>query len=146
MNYFGTFDRSLDEKGRLQLPTKLIGKDNESFTLVKGLDGCMSIYDQEGFQKFMDILNGLDQFDADTRAFLRLTTASICPLKFDSHGRILFSKEILEAYGIEPKGRITIIGALDHFEVWDPAAYMRYSMRNSFQYESLAAKVKRNNG
>ncbi len=143
MKYFGTYDRSLDEKGRLQLPPKLLEKEGDNaFYLLKGFDGCMAIYNQEGFDRYLEKLEGLDFFDDKTRAFIRATTSSIVTLKFDSHGRLFFGKAVLEAYGI--KKDVTIIGCLDHFEVWDPASYARYSLAGSFGFEQFASGVKRN--
>ena len=142
MMYFGTYERNLDEKGRLQLPSRLIGESEETYTLIKALDGCMSIYDSKGFEKFLEKLSNLDTFDPDTLAFVRMTTASISPLKYDPHGRLLFPKELLRAYGIGTK--VTIIGVLDHFEVWDTEAYVRYSLKSSLQYENYARNLKRN--
>lgn len=140
MLYFGTYERNLDDKGRLQLPPKLIGQGNPPYTLVKGFSGCISIYDKDGFDKLLERLSDLDMLDPDTVDFVRLTTESITPLKYDPHGRILFGKDILKAYGINSK--VTIIGVLDHFEVWDTEAYVRYSVSKSFQYEALAKGVK----
>ena len=142
MLYFGTYERNLDEKGRLQLPSRLIGESDETYTVVKGLDGCLSIYDSKGFDKFLERLSGLDTFDPDTLAFVRMTTASVSPLKYDSHGRLLFPREVLRAHGIGSK--VTIIGVLDHFEVWDSEAYVRYSLKSSLQYETIARNLKRN--
>ena len=143
MKYFGTYDRSLDEKGRLQIPPKLLEREGENaFYLLKGFEGCISIFDQKGFDRYLQKLEELDFFDEETRGFIRQTAASIVPLKFDSHGRIQIGKAILDAYGI---GRnVTVIGCLDHFEIWDPTAYASYALRTSLGFDHVRPKAKYN--
>ena len=67
--YFGTYSRSLDEKRRLQIPSRL-AKFAPGATLfaLQGFDGALAVYDEEGFQKKLSELEGRDYLAQDARA------------------------------------------------------------------------------
>ena len=56
----------------------------------------------------------------------------------EDHGRVLLSKQTLDDYRIAKD--VTLIGVLDHFEIWDATSYARYQLQNAGNYEILAGK------
>ena len=50
--FFGTYQRNLDNKFRLQLPNKLVKEMPEHFYLLRGFEGALSIYEEKDFQKY----------------------------------------------------------------------------------------------
>ena len=138
--FLGKYDRSLDEKGRLQLPSKLTGKLKPGMTYywIKGFEGCLAFYEKKEFSCWLEDLRSRDWNDEANRAYIRLAAASASEVKVDSHGRILIPKEVLQDYvdGVE----VTIIGALDHFELWDVKSYAHYVLTHASQYEALAKR------
>lgn len=137
-NYFGTYSRTLDEKGRLQIPSKLADKDTKRFFILKGFEGCLAVYEEENFNALVAKLHGMNFLDETARNFIRLTTSSVQVLDVDSHGRVLLSKQTLDDYRIAKD--VTLIGVLDHFEIWDATSYARYQLQNAGNYEILAGK------
>jgi len=137
-NYFGTYSRTLDDKGRLQIPSKLVGGKAKRFFILKGFEGCLSVYEEDGFNTLLAKLQSMNFLDEDARNFIRLTSASVQTLDVDSHGRVLLSKQTLDDYRILKD--VTLIGVLDHFEIWDSTSYARYQLQNAGNYEMLAGK------
>jgi len=127
--YLGTYNRSLDNKFRLQLPPKLLPNEEKEFVLSCGLDGCLSVYPKEGFDKLVEKMSQFDFLDDKKRAFVRLTSGSAMPIGLDSHGRISIGKDIAERFSLS--GSVTVIGALDHFEIWNVALYEKYLLKSS---------------
>lgn len=127
--YLGTYNRSLDNKFRLQLPPKLLPNEEKEFVLSCGLDGCLSVYPKEEFDKLVEKMSQFDFLDDKKRAFVRLTSGSALPISLDSHGRISIGKDIAERFSLS--GSVTIIGALDHFEIWNVALYEKYLLKSS---------------
>lgn len=138
--FLGKYNRSLDEKGRLQLPSKLMEGTSGGFYLVRGFEGCIAIYPEASFSKMMEGLQELDWNDESNRAYIRMVTSSSNEVKIDAHGRILIGKEILIDY--VDGSDVTVIGALDHFEIWDANAYAKYALAHGSQFESLAPRKK----
>lgn len=138
--FLGKYNRSLDEKGRLQLPSKLIGEKKGAYYLLRGFEGCIAIYPEKAFEELMEHLSELDWNDEANRAYIRLATSSASEMKVDSHGRILIGREILDDYQLESE--VTVIGVLDHFEIWDCKAYAKYQLTHGSSFEALAPRRK----
>ena len=132
--YFGTYHRNLDCKGRLLIPSKLNASGITEAYVVRGHEGCLAVYDPDGFQRFMEKFMSMDFEDPAERAKMRLAAASVTPTKIDSAGRILLGKQLLSDYGIGEE--ITLIGVFDHFEIWDKEAYLHYSLLNGAYYDA----------
>lgn len=133
--FYGSYLRNLDEKGRLLLPSTLLkGEEVDRLYVLKGFDGCLSVYLPDEFSALMDELKHMDFRDPGQRAFVRLSLASIKELKFDSHGRVLLGADTLAEYGL---GReILILGAMDHLEFWDKKAFAAYNLRNGASFDA----------
>ena len=134
--YIGNYSRSLDEKGRLQIPPALFDDSAKELFILRGLDGCVSVYGEESFNELLGKLRQLDFLDEKQRAFIRLSSASMKRLKVDSHGRITIGKDVLAEYGIDTE--VKIIGVIDHFEIWAPLGYAKYQLAYDRDYEKLA--------
>lgn len=134
--FFGTYSRTLDEKKRLQIPSKLVKEMPRSFYVLRGFEGCLSIYEEAEFNALMAKLEGLSYLSETARNYVRLSSASVEELDVDSHGRITLPKELGDTYKIG--NDVVLIGVLDHFELWDHDAYVAYLKEKSPLYESLA--------
>ncbi|MDY6094349.1 MAG: hypothetical protein SPI58_04850 [Candidatus Enteromonas sp.] len=137
---FGRYNRSLDVKGRLLIPAKLLGDEAKVLYVLKGFDGCLSVYMEEAFEKFLQDLGSMDFKDEEQRAYIRLAASSVNEMKIDSHGRILLGKQLLEEYCIGED--VTIVGCLDHFEIWDSVAFARYLVRHGSAYDNAGVPSK----
>ena len=132
--YYGTYYRNLDAKGRLLIPSKLVEEGLKEVFVVRGHEGCLAVYDPEGFRKFIAHYMEMDFEDPGQRAKMRLAAASATPTKIDAVGRLLVGKQLLQDYGIGDQ--ITIIGVFDHFEVCDQQAWIRYAVANGLSYDT----------
>lgn len=139
--FFGTYNRTLDEKNRLQIPSKLVQEMPSRFYVLRGFEGCLSIYEEGEFNALLAKLESLSFLDATARAYVRLASSSAMELDVDSHGRITINAEIASAYHIGAD--VTIIGVLDHFELWDKTTYLKYLQDNASQYEEFASRSAR---
>lgn len=127
--FIGRYNRSIDNKFRLQLPPKLVEEGESDFILSCGLDGCLSVYPRSSFDKLVEKMSEFDYLDEKKRAFVRLTSGSALPVSLDSHGRISLGKDVAEQFSLS--GQVSIIGVLDHFEIWNPTLYMQYLNRSA---------------
>jgi len=143
-NFFGTYSRTLDDKNRLQIPTKLVESMPSRFYILRGFEGCLSVYPEDSFLELLKSLKSLSFLDEESRTYIRLAASSAAEMPVDSHGRIALTKQLVDDYRIGKE--ITIIGVLDHFEIWDSVSYAKYLLAHSHDYESLAARSTHNNG
>ena len=50
----GTYEHSIDAKGRLFIPAKLREELGDTFYLAMGVDTCLAIYPQESWDRFTE--------------------------------------------------------------------------------------------
>lgn len=121
--FAGETRHPLDEKNRLSIPAKyrhwLDGEETEyTFVVTKGSDPCLVAYPSTEWDVLSEKLLKLSYFKKKNRAFIRALARSSVRLKCDGQGRILIPSTLLEYANI--KKDVTIIGALNRLEFWDP--------------------------
>ena len=55
----GTYNQTMDAKGRMTFPTKLRELIGERFIVTKGIDGCLFVYSLEDFEKRAEKIRSL---------------------------------------------------------------------------------------
>jgi MraZ protein len=121
----GQYSYIIDEKKRVGIPTKFRDAIEQGAVLTKGFEGCLYLYPQREWEKFLDIVNKLPYFDPATREMKRSIVGSAMDVKLDNAGRILVP-DYLKDYAALTKNLI-IIGLNDHIEIWDEDKWNKYS-------------------
>ena len=80
----GEFNHNIDEKGRLIIPAKLREDLGDSFVICNGLEGCLFVYSQEEWNKFVAELESLPRINA-TFLEVHLRAVSTSRGEFLSH-------------------------------------------------------------
>lgn len=116
----GKYKHNVDPKGRLFVPSKLREELGEAFYVTLGLDHCLSVYTEEGWQAILDKYNQLPISKARKMRFLFANAAKCEP---DKQGRFLLPTELRDYAGLRQE--VTFIGQGGHAEIWDSEAYDR---------------------
>ena len=142
--YFGHFEHTLDEKGRLSLPRKLREGLSEGSLLyiLKGFEGCLSVYTEAEFQKLCEECSNISFNKKNSRSYLRIMLGSVVELSLDKVNRLQLPTQILNKYQISRN--VALIGVRDHFEIWDLEAYKAYEKDALARFEDIAETL--NNG
>ena len=128
--FMGEYRPTLDEKGRIAVPSKLRkafgeGAVIDTLVVAPGFDRCIMSFREQDWRSFVETkLVPLSQADPDNRKRSRflLGGASVCEL--DSQGRILIPSNLVEYAGLSKDA--VILGVYDRIEIWDAAVYDRY--------------------
>ena len=139
--YFGQFEHSLDDKGRLMIPSKLregLVAGSPLF-IIRGLDGCLAVYNESGFQKYIEKMENRSFDDMNARKYIRNVLPSVVQLNVDKLGRIQIPTATLAKYNISNK--VMVIGVGDHFEIWELSAYLAYEKAISEEFEVVADQL-----
>lgn len=121
--FSGSHVRSVDVKGRFNLPFKFLhggnGPEVERFMVARRSEKFLSLVPES---VWTDNINRLRQkYSGDEMwDYVRKINAKSTEVAPDSQGRIAVGKETLLAWGIDKK--IEIVGMGDRMELWDPAA------------------------
>ena len=114
----GEYNRTIDAKGRMSVPSKFVNVLGESFVISKGLDGCLVIYTDDEWEEFSGKLKSLPSTDMASRKLKRFFGAGASRVEIDAHGRILVPAPLIEHAGL--KKDVTIVGTADgRAEIWD---------------------------
>jgi MraZ protein len=120
--FFGSYERTLDPKGRLILPAKLRAEFGESAYLTRYVDGCLALYDQEDMERqTADMLAMVNAPSREDRMFARVWASSITEVTFDAQGRIPIPAHQRTWSGLETE--VLVIGAIERVEIWSPLRY-----------------------
>jgi MraZ protein len=125
--FLGTYEHTIDEKGRVIIPSKYREEIGESKLIVtRGLDDNLVVYTEEGFHTFAE--RWMEQLSAGRSDFRKLrryvaVNAETCDL--DKQGRILLPAKLREHAHLTRD--VVISGNLSTFEIWDPQRFAEAS-------------------
>ena len=109
----GTYEHSIDAKGRLFIPAKLREELGVTFYLAMGVDECLAIYPQETWNRFTEKFAALPMSQS---AAMRPLFANASKCELDSQGRIVIPQKLRKYAGLEKDA--VIIGVNDRAEIW----------------------------
>ena len=115
--FFGTYEITVDDKGRVRIPAKFKSLMGDDFVIAFGEKACVSVYTEETFEKFIEQVKQLDALDEDAAEFKRTLYANVNVGEFDTAGRILIPVKYREYAAL--KKDLVAAGVDDHFEIWD---------------------------
>ena len=127
----GTYEQSVDAKGRMAFPAKLREQMGERFVLTRGVDGCISVYTEQAFNDMAARISALKM--ADAIPLQRMFIAGAADAEPDKQGRILIPARLRERAGIE--GEAVVAGVADHCEIWSRDRW--YELNDDFTDEDL---------
>ena len=109
----GTYEHSIDAKGRLFIPAKLREELGVTFYLAMGVDACLAIYPQETWDRFTEKFASLPMSQSKAMRPLFANAAKCEP---DSQGRIVVPQSLRKFAMLEKDA--VIIGVHNRAEIW----------------------------
>jgi len=114
--FVGTFEHSLDEKGRLVLPS-VFRHHLADRGFLSQWDECLGLWTPEGFAAVAERLTARVRSGEASQFALRAFAANAHEVKPDSQGRVVIPERLRKFAGLERE--VVVIGALDRIEIWD---------------------------
>ncbi|MEK9130422.1 MAG: division/cell wall cluster transcriptional repressor MraZ [Patescibacteria group bacterium] len=134
--FIGEYFHTIDEKGRVAVPTKFRSKLVDGVVITRGLDNCLFLYTLEEWKNLADKLSKLSISKANTRAFSRLMLAGAMDLQLDKQGRIIIPDYLRKYANIKKKAVIT--GLFNRLEIWDQEVWEKYKDNTEKTSENIA--------
>lgn len=126
MDFFGTFDYSLDAKNRLTVPAKLRSDLQGGVVLAKGVERCVEMWRPDEYrQRSAQALEGMNPLSRDRRRIQLFFSANAFPSELDSAGRVMVPPPLMEHAGLAKE--VVVVGAQDSLQVWDRAAWSEFN-------------------
>jgi MraZ protein len=137
--FMGEFQHSLDDKGRLIIPSKVRENLGEKFIVTRGLDNCLFVYPQTQWKILEEKIKELPTSHADTRAFVRLFFSGAVEAETDKQGRIMIPQHLRQHARIERD--VYVIGVSTKVEIWAREAWEHYSSQAQQSYENITETI-----
>ncbi|HTL47498.1 MAG TPA: division/cell wall cluster transcriptional repressor MraZ [Verrucomicrobiae bacterium] len=141
--FYGEYEHSLDNKGRVIIPAKFreIFKERyvEKFYITRGLDQCLFVFTEEVWKSQEKKFRELPFTNSESRKFNRLYFSGASEVVCDKQGRILIP-EYLKSYA-SIKEQVMIIGVSDRIEIWAQDKWNDFFGQNKDSFEDLAEKL-----
>ena len=132
--YYSTYRFGLDDKRRLQVPSKWRPDDPDfQFTMViwpKAREGtCLRVMPPEVMDKVAQQLETMANSDPGKPALRRLIGGGAEVVAVDKAGRITLPNHMTEAAGI--KDQAVLVGMVDRFEIWSPERFEKVQISDA---------------
>ncbi len=137
--FIGTYEHTLDDKGRVAIPARFRDGLGARFFATKGLDGCLFLFPEDEWRRRQAELASLPLTMRDARAYSRLFLAGACECELDRQGRVNIPGYLREYAGIVRD--VVVIGVMDRVEIWSRDAWREYSAKAEESYEDVAEKL-----
>jgi MraZ protein len=124
--FLGTFEPNLMDKGRVALPKKIRERlGGQRLVITIGFEECIfGFAEGNWYEVTKSELNRPLFSDKEGRDLRRKMCSEAIDIELDSQGRFIIPERMIDYAGI--KERLVIIGAGDHFEIWDKDKWEEY--------------------
>ena len=124
--FLGEYQRSLDNKGRIFIPTKFRENLSKGIAVIsKGYDEkCLFLYSIENWQELVKRITVLP-VTKSSQEFSRWFFKSAQEEVIDGQGRIKIEKSLIEFSGLNKD--IVLVGVSTRAEIWSLKAWDTYS-------------------
>ena len=112
----GEYAHTLDQKGRVNFPAKLLTDLGDRFILSKGLDGCLFVFPNDAWRELEEKLRTLPLTSKSARQLSRFFVAGATSCELDKQGRILLPGTLREFAGLDKD--VVLAGMLNRIEIW----------------------------
>ena len=134
--FIGEYSHSIDQKGRMAIPSKMRRQLGEGAVVTKGTDNCLFVYPKDEWQKLAQKLAALPISDAKARAFSRLMLAGASEVEFDGQGRALLPRYLREFASLNKKA--IVAGLYNRLEIWEESTWEKYKQGAQRDQDKIA--------
>lgn len=129
--FLGTFEPKLSANDQLALPAKIrSGLGSDRAILTTGFDRCIYGFTLEDWKRITDLELEKPLSTVEGRQIRQKMFAKACEIDLDDQGRFVLPATLKEFANID--AQIVIIGAGDHFEIWNLQDWNKYSAQQEY--------------
>jgi MraZ protein len=122
--FLGEYFHSLDEKGRVVMPSSFRDSLKAGCVVTKGQDGQLLIYTPEEFsRRATEVISERGKNKAGRR-FARTVFGGADAVGVTAGGRVNLKSDLRHFAGLESNTEVVVLGVLDHIEIWNKGKYV----------------------
>lgn len=121
--FLGEYFHSLDDKGRVVMPSSFRRRLEDGAVVTKGQDGQLFVYPVDVFQEKASEVMERKQ-DRGGRRFSRTVFGGADLQKLDKSGRVLVKPDLRSFAQIVAGTEVAVVGVFDHVELWERETFV----------------------
>lgn len=133
--FMGEYHHTIDEKGRIIIPSKIRYDLGENFIVTRGLDNCLFVYPKDEWANIINKYKMLPN-TKDARNFMRFFLSGATTLEFDKQGRINIPDPLVKFADL--KKDCVIIGVNERLEIWSKEHWDSFLSENEDNLTDIA--------
>ena len=114
--FMGEYHHTIDEKGRIIIPSKFREDLGEKFIITRGIENCLFVYSLSSWEKITNKLEALPFTKKDARQFVRFFLSGATTAEFDKQGRVNVTSPLVSYANLQKD--CEVIGTGDRLEIW----------------------------
>ena len=134
--FMGEYHHTIDDKGRIIIPSKFRNELGESFVVTRGLENCLFVYSLVEWNKIVDKLKKLPFTKKNARNFNRFLLSGAIITELDKQGRANITSSLISFANLEKD--CIIIGVNDRLEIWSKDNWDNFFNENSDKLSDIA--------
>ena len=114
--FMGEYHHTIDEKGRIIIPSKFREMLGDTFIITRGIENCLFVYPNDEWQKIVTKLESLPFTKRDARQFVRFFLSGATIAEFDKQGRVNLTSPLIDYAKLQKD--CVVIGTGSRLEIW----------------------------
>ena len=122
--FTGEYRHSVDDKGRLAVPSRFRAQLDAGLVVSRWLENCLAVHTRASWEALEAKVATLPITDERARRFERFIFAGATETTLDGQGRVLVPAYLREAAGVDSEA--VVVGIRNHAEIWAPDRWESY--------------------
>ncbi|MFD2116231.1 division/cell wall cluster transcriptional repressor MraZ [Paenibacillus yanchengensis] len=137
--FMGEYQHTIDDKGRLIIPSKFREALGPVFVATRGLDNCLFVYPMEEWKVMEEKLRALPLMKADARAFTRFFFSGAAECELDKQGRVNIPAQLRQYAQLDKD--CMVLGISGRVEIWSKQLWDGYYEQSAEAYNDMAEQL-----
>ena len=137
--FIGEYHHTIDEKGRIIIPSKFRDELGSNFVVTRGIESCLFVYPNKNCEQICEKLNSLPFTRKDARVFNRFFMSGATNVELDKQGRINISSPLITHANL--KKDCVVIGTGDRLEIWSKEDWDSFFNSNKDSMSDIAENL-----
>lgn len=140
-DFAGSFEHSLDSKGRVIIPVSLRDQLGEQFTIALNSENtALALYPLKKWEEIKARLSQVRSTDVKGMMYVRYIMGNAYTGNvMDAQGRILLPQKLRSKVGLARE--LVFVGMNDHIEIWDASRYQAQEQEAEMDFADLLAHM-----
>ena len=137
--FMGEYHHTIDEKGRIIIPSKFREDLGEKFIITRGIENCLFVYSLSSWEKITNKLEALPFTKKDARQFVRFFLSGATTAEFDKQGRVNVTSPLVSYANLQKD--CVVIGTGDRLEIWSKEDWDSFFNSNKDSMSDIAENL-----